>query len=83
MCVSPLRMLARPMVTMITAMMGSPISGRNTTLSTMIPKKLAKARVTRKATENGADTWVMTLKQMKAPNVMNSPVARLRMLVAL
>ena len=80
---SPFRIRPRPIVTMITEMIGSPISGLRISRSTKIPRIMAATRVRKRAKEKGALIWVRTVKQTKAPNVMNSPMAKLRTLVAL
>jgi len=71
------------MVIMMTEMMGSPIRGLRMSRSTTMPRTMAAANVRRRASEKGALISVSTVKQINAPRVMNSPMARLRTLVAL
>ena len=62
--VSPCRMLESPIVTITTEMMGCPIIGRRMILSRTIPITMAKPRVHKKATQNGAPNWPRTVRQI-------------------
>ena len=82
-CTIALSTLESPSVTMITEMIGSPMSGRRTTRSSAIPSPMEKARVSKKAAANGTRQRVMTSRQTYAPSRRNSPCAKLRMPLAL
>ena len=71
------------MVTMITEMAGSPMSGRSATRSIVIPSTMEKARVIRNATGTGRPIWAMSPYETYAPRRSISPCARLSTSVAL
>ena len=66
-----------PIVTMITEMIGSPIIGFSTTTCSRMPKAIMKARVTRKASQNGSWKSASSHQQTQAPISRNSPWAKL------
>ena len=75
--------VASPMVTMITVIMGSPISGLSINRSTSRPRTTEKAMVIKKAHTKGICISTTTQRQMYAPMRTNSPWAKLITLVAL
>ncbi len=70
--------LERPSVTMITEMIGSPISGRSTSRSSTMPRIAEKPKVSSSAAKVGACALEMARKTY-APSSRNSPCAKFRM----
>ena len=54
----------RPMVTMMTEMMGSPMRGRRMRRSTSVARMMEKTRVSRKDTRKGSWNCTVRAKQM-------------------
>ena len=51
--------LLRPMVTMMTEMMGSPMSGRSTRRSTTTPRAMETSRVSTSASGHTSPNWAI------------------------
>ena len=68
--------MPRPMVTMMIEMIGSPISGLNTTTWINTPKIVMNTRVAGKPIQNGRPRSVTTHQQNQAPTSRNSPWAK-------
>ena len=75
--------MERPIVTMMTEMIGSPIIGLSTTICRMTPKASMKTSVIGKPIQKGSCQLVSSHQQVQAPISRNSPCAKLTMRLAL
>ena len=73
----------RPIVTMITEMIGSPIIGRRITSWIRMPNTNMKTSVIGMPSQNGTWNLVSSAQQIHAPTSSSSPCAKLTTCVAL
>src|SRR5690606_4604113 len=73
----------RPIVTMITEMIGSPIIGLSTSICSNTPNAVMKASVSGKPSQNGTFMLVSSHQQVQAPISRNSPCAKFTICVDL
>ena len=66
----------RPIVTMMTEMIGSPIIGRSATTCRMMPNAIMKAKVIGKPSQNGSLRSASSHQHTQAPISRNSPCAK-------
>jgi hypothetical protein len=78
--IKPLRIEARPTVSMITYIRGSPIRGRRNSFSIIKPNAKLLKSVKRKAMGIGRFAHTVRVRNMKAPAASSSPWAKLRTL---
>ena len=75
--------MERPIVTMMTEMIGSPIIGRRTTTWIAMPNTNMKTSVIGMPIQNGTWYLVSSDQHTQAPTSSNSPCAKLTTCVAL
>ncbi|MNC86163.1 hypothetical protein D3C83_18010 [compost metagenome] len=80
---APRSTVARPIVAMITAMIGRPMSGRSTTRSRPKPKATMPSIATATPSQNGAPASTSMPATMNPASMTNSPCAKLIASVAL
>src|SRR5699024_10661696 len=74
--INALSTIDKPIVIMITEMMGSPIIGRSTTTCSSTPKMNMTANVIGKPTQNGKPNLTIVAQQIQAPTNRNWPWAK-------